>query len=51
VKSIFEVRLLATHLYEVLDDVEIIATSMTETLGIMQDEARILRRGDLILDI
>jgi hypothetical protein len=51
VKSIFEVCPLAARLYKVLDDVEIIATSMTETLGVVQDDARILRRGELFLDI
>jgi hypothetical protein len=51
VKSIFEVFLLAARLYKVLDDVEIIATSVTETLGVVQDEARIPRRFDLSLDI
>ncbi len=50
-KSIFEVFLLAACLYKVLDDVEVIATSMTETLGVVEDEARILRRGELFLDI
>jgi hypothetical protein len=50
-KSIFEVFRLAARLYKVLDDVEIIATSMTEPLGVVQDETRILRRGDLFLDI
>ena len=50
-KSIFEVCLLAARRYEVLDDVEIIATPMRETLGVVQDEARILWRGDLLLDI
>ena len=50
-KSIFEVFRLATRLYKVLDDVEITATSMTETLGVVKDEARILRRGDLFPDI
>ena len=50
-KSIFEVLRLASRLYKVLDDVEIIATSMRETLGVVKDEARILRRGDLFLDI
>jgi hypothetical protein len=42
---------LAARLYKVLDDVEIIATSMTETLGVVKDEARILQRGDLFSDI
>ena len=51
VKSIFEVFRLAARLYKVLDDVEIIATPITETLGDVQDEMRILRRGDLSLDI
>jgi hypothetical protein len=51
VKSVFEVYLLAACLYKVLDAVEVIATSMTETLGFVEDEARILRRGDLFLDI
>jgi hypothetical protein len=51
VKSIFEVFRLAARLYKVLDDVEIIATSMTEPLGLVQDEARIQRRGDLLPDI
>ena len=50
-KSIFEVFSLAARLYKVLDDVEIIATPITETLGDVQDEMRILRRGDLSLDI
>jgi hypothetical protein len=51
VKSIFEGFRLAARLYKVLYDVEIIATSMRETLGVVQDEARILRRGNLFLDI
>jgi hypothetical protein len=51
VESISEVCPLATRLYKVLDDVEITATSMTEPLGVVKDEARILRRGDLFLDI
>jgi hypothetical protein len=51
VKSIFDVCPLAAHFYKVLDNVEIIATSMTETLGVVQDETGILRRGDLFLDI
>ena len=50
-KSIFEVFRLAVRLYKFLDDAEIIATSMRETLGVVQDEARILLRGDLVLDI
>ena len=50
-KSIFEVFRLAACLYKVLDEVEVIATSMTETLGVVEDEARILQRGDLFLDI
>ena len=50
-KSIFEVFRLAVRLYKVLDDGEIIATSMRETLGVVHDEARILLRGDLALDI
>jgi hypothetical protein len=51
VKSVFEAFRLAARLYKVLDDVKIIATSMRETLGVVQDEATILRRGDFILDI
>jgi hypothetical protein len=51
VKSIFEVCPLAACHDEVLDEVEVITTSMTETLGVVEDEARILRRGDLFLDI
>jgi hypothetical protein len=51
VKSIIGVCPLAARLYKVLDDVEIIATSMREILGVVQDEARILRRGDLVLDL
>ena len=50
-KSIFEAFLLSARLYKFLDDAEILATSMRETLGVVQDEARILRRGDLFLDI
>jgi hypothetical protein len=50
-KSIFEVFRLAARLYKVLDSVKIIATSMRETLGVVQDEARILRRFDLLIDI
>lgn len=42
---------MVARLYKLLDDVEIIATSMTETLGIMQDEVRILGRGEPFLDI
>jgi hypothetical protein len=51
VKSIFEAIHLAARLYEVPDDAEILATSVRETLGVVEDEARILRRGDLLLDI
>jgi len=51
VKSIFEACPLALRIYKVLDDVEINAASMTEHLGVVQDEARILRGGDLFLDI
>ena len=50
-KSIFEVFLLAARLYKVLDGGDIIATFMRETLGVVQDEARILRKGELLLDI
>ena len=50
-KSIFEVFRVAARLYKVLDDAEIIATSMRETLGVVQDEVRIVRGGDLLLDI
>jgi hypothetical protein len=51
VKSVFEAFHLAARLYKVFDDVEIIATSMRETLGVVQNEVRILRRGDFVLDI
>jgi hypothetical protein len=50
-KSIFEGFLLAALLYKVLGDAKVIAVSMAETLGVVQDKARILRRDDLFLDI
>jgi len=50
VKSIFEVFRLAARLYEVLDEVEIIATSMRETLGTVQMMPG-SSGGDLFLDI
>ena len=50
-KSIFEVFRFAARLYKILDNVEIIATSMRETLRVVEDEARIMGRGDLFLDI
>ena len=51
VKSISDVFTLAALFYKLLDDVEIITTSMRETLGVVQDEAKILLRGELFLDI
>ena len=50
-KSILDVYPLAARLYKVLDDVKIIATSITEALGVVQDDARMMRRSDLFLDI
>ena len=50
-KSISEVFRLPVRLYKVFDDGEIIATSMRETLGVVQDEARILLRGNLLVNI
>jgi hypothetical protein len=42
---------LAALFYKVLDDVEITATPMRETPGIVKNEARIPRRSDLFLDL
>jgi hypothetical protein len=50
-KPIFEVCLSAAGLYKVLDDVQILATPMRETLGVVQDEVRNPPRGVLFLDI
>ena len=50
-QSIFEICHLIARLNKLLDDVEIIAISMTETLGVVQDEVRILGRGKPFLDI
>lgn len=50
-KSISDIFTLAALLYKLLDDVEISPTSMRETLGVVQDETRILLRGELCPDI
>ena len=50
-KSVFEVFRSAARLYEVVDDVEVSGISMRETWGVVQDEVRIFRRGDLFLYI
>ena len=50
-KSIIDIFLFAARLYKILDSAEIIATSMRETLGVVEDEARIQWRGDLLVDI
>jgi hypothetical protein len=42
---------MAAHLYKVLDDVEIFAISVTETLGVVQGDARIHWRDDPLIDI
>jgi hypothetical protein len=51
VKPVLEVRHLATPLYKLQDDVEIIGVSMRESLGVVKDESGILRRCELSFDI
>ena len=50
-KSVFEVFRSAARLYKVVDDVKVIGISVRETWGVVQNEVRISRRGDLFLYI
>jgi hypothetical protein len=50
-KSVLEVCHSATLLDKILDDVEIIGTSMRESLGVVQDQTRVLRRCELFFNI